>query len=65
MTSGADPERGDRVDELLRYVHFDPQELLARLSERMAAAALEPDVSAALLSELEAGLSSYTYLQHA
>ncbi len=60
-----DPERGDRVDELLRYVHFDPQELLARLSERMAAAALEPDVSAALLSELEAGLSSYTYLQHA
>ncbi|MEX0607743.1 MAG: arginine decarboxylase, partial [Halofilum sp. (in: g-proteobacteria)] len=59
-----EPEFGDRVDELLRYVHFDPEALLARFRERMAAANLAPESRQALLAELEAGLTSYTYLQH-
>jgi arginine decarboxylase len=60
-----EPERGDRVDELLRYVHFDPDTLLARLREKMAATDLDPRLRARLLKELEAGLSAYTYLHHA
>ena len=59
-----EPERGDRVDELLRYVHFDPDTLLARFREKMAATELEPHLRAQLLKELEAGLSAYTYLQN-
>lgn len=59
----AEPEVGDRVDELLRYVHFDPEALLAQFRERMAAADVAPEACRALLAEFEAGLSSYTYLQ--
>jgi arginine decarboxylase len=58
-----EPERGDRVDELLRYVRFDPDTLLARIHEKMSRSALEPKLRARLLAELEAGLSAYTYLQ--
>ncbi len=59
----ADPERGDRVDELLRFVRFDPETLLARIREKMSRSRLEPGLRARLLEELEAGLSAYTYLQ--
>jgi len=58
-----EPERGDRVDELLRYVHYDPERLLARFREKMAATDLDATQRARLLGELEAGLSAYTYLQ--
>ena len=59
-----EPERGDRVDELLRYVHFDPDTLLARLREKMARTDLDPRRRADLLKELEEGLSAYTYLRN-
>jgi len=59
-----DPERGDRVDELLRYVHFDPNTLLSRFREKMSRTDLDPKLRARLLEELEDGLSAYTYLQH-
>ncbi|WP_070989149.1 biosynthetic arginine decarboxylase [Halofilum ochraceum] len=58
-----DPERGDRVDELLRYVHFDPDTLLARFREKMSRTDLDKEQRASLLRELEDGLSAYTYLQ--
>ncbi len=58
--SGA--ERGDRTDELLRYVHLLPEALAEAYRRKLEA--VEPDeaLRADLLAELEAGLTGYTYL---
>ena len=56
------PEHGDRVDELLRYVHFDPARLRAVYRQRVQAAQLPAAEAAQYLTELEAGLTGYTYL---
>jgi len=58
--SGA--EHGDRADALLRYVHFDPNTLLASYRSKIAAAALPEEEQARLLAHMEAGLQAYTYL---
>jgi len=55
-------EHGDRTDELLRYVHFAPEELAQAYRKKFAGAEMPPAQRAALLAELEAGLSGYTYL---
>jgi len=55
-------EHGDRTDELLRYVHLAPEELAQSYRRKFAATDLPPAVKSALLAELEAGLSGYTYL---
>lgn len=57
-----DPEYGDRTDELLRYVHLAPEELTQSYRKKFAASGLPLGVRNALLAELEAGLSGYTYL---
>lgn len=58
-----EPERGDRVDELLRYVHYDTDALLERIRQKLAATELDDELRAELFAELEKGLSAYTYLQ--
>jgi arginine decarboxylase len=58
-----EPERGDSVDELLRYVHFDPEEMLEKLRASLQAADLEPEQRQSYFQELEAGLQGYTYLE--
>ncbi|MDZ7748348.1 MAG: biosynthetic arginine decarboxylase [Halofilum sp. (in: g-proteobacteria)] len=58
----AEPERGDRVDEMLRNVHFDPGTLLSRIREKMSRSDLDARLRARLIEELEHGLSAYTYL---
>jgi arginine decarboxylase len=55
------PEHGDRADELLRYVHFEPKRLRAVYRQRVNAADIEPAQARQFLAELEAGLSGYTY----
>ena len=55
-------EHGDRTDELLRYVHFHPEELAQTYRKKFAGAELPAAQRNALLAELEAGLSGYTYL---
>ena len=55
-------EAGDRADELLRYVHLAPEELLAAYRRKLEAADLPTAQKAACLLELEAGLTGYTYL---
>jgi arginine decarboxylase len=55
-------EHGDRTDELLRYVHLAPEELAQAYRRKMAATTLPAAQRAALLAELEAGLTGYTYL---
>jgi len=57
------PERGDTVDELLRYVHFDPESLAVAYRQKVAAAGLDQDRGRRILAELEHGLSGYTYLE--
>jgi arginine decarboxylase len=58
----AEPERGDGADELLRYVHFEPDALRAAYRDKLAAAELDADARADCLGLLEEGLSGYTYL---
>lgn len=58
-----EPERGDSVDELLRYVHFDPDVMLQELRGKLDASDLEPEQRQSYFEELEAGLQGYTYLE--
>jgi len=57
-----EPEKGDRTDELLRYVHLEPEELKAAYARKLDATGLPASERAALQAELEAGLTGYTYL---
>jgi arginine decarboxylase len=58
------PEQGDTVEEVLRYVHITPEDLLARYHQKIdAASALDPYKRAQYLKELEEGLKGYTYLE--
>ncbi len=57
------PERGDSVDELLSYVHFDPQEMLFQYRRRLDAAKLEGETREQYFVELKAGLFGYSYLE--
>jgi arginine decarboxylase len=58
-----DPRHGDTVDELLRYVEFEPKRLLARYREKLNAAGLGGAVRSACLQALEGGLTGTTYLE--
>lgn len=55
-------EQGDAASELLRYVHFAPEALSRAYRSKINAAGLSGREAAALLAELEAGLSGTTYL---
>jgi arginine decarboxylase len=55
-------ERGDRTDELLRYVHFAPEALAKTYRSKLDALNLPARLRDTLLAELESGLTGYTYL---
>ena len=57
------PEQGDSVDELLKYVHFSPVVMLEHYREKMSAAGLGVEETDAFYAELEAGLHGYTYFE--
>ncbi|OEY66465.1 biosynthetic arginine decarboxylase [Marinobacter sp. X15-166B] len=54
---------GDTVAKVLRYVNFEPQELLQAYQAKFRASDLDGDRQQALMAELESGLSGYTYLE--
>ena len=54
---------GDTVDEVLRYVHFEPDDLLAAYRRQLSTSTLDAATQAAYLRELEEGLQGYTYLE--
>ena len=58
-----EPQRGDTVDELLRYVHFDAEDLLAAYRRKLNEADLSHELRKSYLTELEEGLTGYTYLE--
>ncbi len=58
------PEQGDTAEVVLRYVHFEPSELVSHYHSKIdAAIALDPHQRALYLKELEEGLKGYTYLE--
>ncbi len=58
------PEQGDTAEVVLRYVHFEPSELVSRYHSKIhAATSLNPQQRAQYQQELEEGLKGYTYLE--
>jgi arginine decarboxylase len=55
--------RGDTVDAVLRYVHFDAEDLLVAYRRKIDAAPLDAAQRTAYLDVLRDGLSGYTYLE--
>ncbi len=55
-----EPRHGDTVEELLRYVEFDPAQLLARYRDKIAAAGLDAEAQTAYQQFLASGLEGYT-----
>jgi arginine decarboxylase len=58
-----DPRHGDSVDELLRYVEFEPKRLMARYREKINAAGLAGAERSMCLQALEGGLTGTTYME--
>ena len=58
-----EPQHGDTVDSVLRYVHFNAEDLLASFRARIQAASLSDAQRETCLDELSAGLQGYTYLE--
>ena len=58
-----EPERGDSVDELLRYVHFDPDAMLKSYMRKLRDQEMGEAVIEDYYRELKAGLHGYTYLK--
>lgn len=58
--SGA--ERGDSVDELLRYVHFEPQQMLEHYRQKLSSQQVDARQADSYFRELKAGLHGTTYL---
>ncbi len=58
-----EPECGDSIDELLRYVHFDPEHMLATYLRRLREQAVGQVCIDSYYRELKAGLYGCTYLR--
>jgi arginine decarboxylase len=57
------PEMGDTVDDVLRYVHYDTQVLLDQYQQQLSKAKLSPEQYDEFLYTLTEGLKGYTYLE--
>lgn len=57
------PEKGDRADEVLAYVHLYAEDLLACYREKILKAGLDKKTRAHFMEALEEGLAGYTYLE--
>ena len=55
-------EPGDRVDDLLRYVHFDPPQMLQDYQHKLQQSGLEIGLQADYFAVLKAALQGSTYL---
>ena len=57
------PLKGDGADDLLRYVHIDPEEIERAFHRKLADAAIPTEQRKRFESDLIAGLRAYTYLE--
>lgn len=55
--------KGDSVEGVLKFVHYDGNEMRANFSRQMSKLALCESVKQAYLQELESGLTGYTYFE--
>lgn len=55
--------KGDTVDDILKYVNFDPKLLLQKIHEQLLHSGLTLDEQNLYLAELKEGLVGYTYLE--
>jgi arginine decarboxylase len=58
-----EPRHGDTVEELLRYVEFEPKQLMERYREKISQAELSDEERVSFLHLLEHGFEGYTYLE--
>lgn len=58
------PEMGDTVDDVLRYVHFDTEKLLKQCHQQLLNAKLSKEQYEEFLYTLTEGLKGYTYLEY-
>lgn len=59
----SEPLQGNTVDDVLRYVNFNIDDLLQSYRDKIAKAKLDDSQRELYLQELEAGLHGYTYLE--
>lgn len=57
------PLDGDTVSDMLRYVDFDPKDILTAYRNKLAESALPKDTQKHYLEELTLGLGGYSYLE--
>ncbi|AMQ89689.1 biosynthetic arginine decarboxylase [Marinobacter sp. LQ44] len=57
------PITGDTVAKVLRYVNFEPDNLLRAYQDKFDLSDLDKPTQSRLLGELKAGLEGYTYLE--
>jgi arginine decarboxylase len=56
-------QRGDSTDYVLRHVHYDPQQFLQQYRHKLQQGNLDEQQQSQYLTELQAGLTGYTYLE--
>jgi len=54
---------GDTVNSVLRYVNYNPESILLKLSARLDEAQMAPEERNGYLTEVREGLEGYTYLE--
>ena len=57
------PIHGDTVEQVLRYVKFDPQQLLDNFRDTLERSELSQAEKQQFMQELSDGLNGYTYLE--
>ncbi len=57
------PIRGDKVDDVLRYVKFEPEQLIVSFQSTLQQTTLNEEDKNLILSEVSEGLKGYTYLE--
>lgn len=58
-----EPEEGDKIEEILSYVHFNADEIRLNYENKLRSSDINPDQQAELLNELISGLSGYSYFE--
>ncbi len=58
-----DPEKGDMINEILHYVHYNSEDLLENYSRKIQNCKLTIEEQELFFTELQNGLTGYSYLE--
>jgi len=59
----SEAEFGDQVDDVLRIVHFDTDNLMLRYKQKLKTCKPDPEIEQHILDALQQGLTGYTYFE--